>query len=82
MWLSCALFPFIQSLGGTALFAPLRMQIREGKFREPDLLLFRDANDPRRKNAYWLGADLVMEVVSPDYVERDTVEQRLRCALK
>ena len=27
--------------------APLRLRVREGKFREPDLLLLRDANDPR-----------------------------------
>jgi Uma2 family endonuclease len=66
------LFGFIQPLGGTVLYAPLRLRIREGQFREPDLLLVRDANDPRRQNRYWLGADLVVEVVSPDDPERDT----------
>jgi Uma2 family endonuclease len=71
-----ALFAFIERLGGTVLYAPLRLQIREGKFREPDLLLVRDANDPRRQNSYWLGADLVVEIVSPDDPERDTVEKR------
>jgi hypothetical protein len=34
----------------------------------------RDANDPRRQNQYWLGADLVVEIVSPDDPERDTVD--------
>ena len=67
-----ALHGFLKPRGGTVLFAPLRLQLREGKFREPDLLLLRDANDPRRQNAYWLGADLVLEVVSPDDPERDT----------
>jgi Uma2 family endonuclease len=71
-----ALFAFIERLGGTVLYAPLRLQIREGKFREPDLLLVRDADDPRRQNSYWLGADLVVEIVSPDDPERDTVEKR------
>lgn len=72
-----ALFAFVQQLGGTVLYAPLRLQIRAGKFREPDLLLVRDANDPRRQNRFWLGADLVVEVVSPDDPERDTHVKRV-----
>src|SRR5690242_17255075 len=58
------------------LFAPLRLQIRADRFREPDILLMRDADDPRRQNRYWLGADLVVEIVSPDNPERDTREKR------
>ena len=72
-----ALFAFVQQLGGTVLYAPLRLQIREGKFREPDLLLVRDAHDPRRQNRFWLGADLVIEVVSPDDPDRDTHVKRV-----
>ncbi len=71
-----ALFAFLQTMGGKVLFAPLRLRIREGKFREPDILLVRDATDPRRQNRFWLGADLVMEIVSPDKPERDLVEKR------
>ncbi|ETW93492.1 MAG: hypothetical protein ETSY1_38985 [Candidatus Entotheonella factor] len=74
------LFAFVQPRGGTVLFAPLRLRIREGKFREPDLLLVRDADDPRRQNRYWLGADLVVEVVSPDDPERDTIVKRAEYA--
>src|SRR6476646_6432133 len=66
-----ALFPFIQQRGGTVLYSPVRMQIREGKYREPDLLLVIDEHDPRRQNAYWLGADLVIEIVSHDDPARD-----------
>ncbi len=69
--------PFIRVLGGKVLVAPLRVQIRPGKYREPDILLVRDANDPRRQNAFWLGADVVMEIVSPDKSERDTEEKPL-----
>ncbi len=58
------------------LVAPLRLRIRERRYREPDLLLVRDANDPRRQNRYWLGADLVLEVVSPDKGERDLTTKR------
>ena len=34
------------------------------------------ARTPRRQNRYWLGADLVAEVVSPDDPDRDLVEKR------
>ena len=62
--------------GGVVRFSALRMRIREGKFREPDLLMLRDRSDPRRQDRYWLGADLVAEVVSPDAPDRDLVEKR------
>jgi Uma2 family endonuclease len=65
----------VNALGGKVLFAPLRIQVRAGKYREPDLLMVLDANDPRRQNEYWLGADLVMEIVSPDKPKRDTEEK-------
>ena len=59
------------------MFAALRLRIREGKFREPDLLVLRDRSDPRYQDRYWLGADLVAEVVSPDRPARDLVEKRV-----
>src|SRR5690242_15790277 len=71
-----ALAAFLGHHGGKVLYAPLRLQVRTGKFREPDLLVVRDARDPRRQNTYWLGADLVVEIVSPDDPERDTVVKR------
>lgn len=66
----------LKPLGGTVHLAVLRMRIREGKFREPDLLLVKDSKDPRRKNRYWTGADLALEVVSEDKPERDLVDKR------
>ena len=62
-FLFLALFHFVQPRGGKVHFAPLRLRIRPGKFREPDLLLLLSAADPRRQNALWLGADLALEVV-------------------
>ena len=59
------------------VFSGLRMRIREGKFREPDLLLLRERSDTRCQDRYWLGADLVAEVVSPDDPDRDLVEKRI-----
>ena len=61
---------------GVAMVSGLRMRIREGKFREPDLLMLRERSDPRNQDRYWLGADLVAEVVSPDDPDRDLVEKR------
>ena len=72
-----ALDSFVRDIGGEVFYAPLRLRIREGKFREPDLLLVRDADDPRCRDDYWLGADLVMEVVSPDNPDRDMVDKRV-----
>jgi len=71
-----ALFAFLRPRGGDVLFAPLRLRVSEGNFREPDLLAVLDTDDPRAQNRYWTGADLVMEVVSPDAPERDLVEKR------
>lgn len=71
-----ALRAFVQPRGGKVLVAPIRLQIHAGTYREPDILLVQDAKDPRRQNRYWLGADLVVEIVSPDDPERDTVIKR------
>ena len=67
---------FLDPRGGVAMVSVLRMRIREGKFREPDLLLLRNRPDPRYQDRYWLGADLVAEVISPDNPDRDLVEKR------
>ncbi len=60
---------------GVVRFASLRLCIREGKFRKPDLLL-RDRSDPRRQDRFWLGADLVVEMISEDCPQRDLVAKR------
>jgi Uma2 family endonuclease len=67
-----ALLAVTQRIDGDVFYAPLRVQVRPGKFREPDLLLVIDRHDPRAQNEFWLGADLVMEIVSPDQPKRDT----------
>ena len=67
---------FLRPAGGEVLFAPLRLRIRQGKFREPDLLVVRDARDARSGDRFWTGADAVVEVVSPDSPERDLVHKR------
>jgi len=73
-FLYLAFLGFIDPRGGKVRFSPLRLRIRPGKFREPDLLL--SAADPRRQNRFWLGADLALEVVSEEKPERDLVDKR------
>ncbi len=67
---------FIEPRGGIVRFSPLRLRIRPGKFREPDLLLLLSATDSRRQDRFWLGADLALEVVSVDKPDRDLVDKR------
>ena len=71
-----AFFNFIEPQGGKVRFSPLRLRIRPGKFREPDLLLLLSAADSRRQNRFWLGADLALEVVGEEKPERDLVDKR------
>lgn len=75
-YLSRVFFAIAQSINGKVLFSPIRLRLKNGRFREPDLLLLRSADDPRRQNKYWQGADLVLEVVSPDNPDRDLVQKR------
>jgi Uma2 family endonuclease len=74
LYLSFHLFLFPR--GGKVRFAPLRLRLWAGKFREPDLLLLRDATDPRGQDRFWTGADLVLEIVSKDHPERDLIQKR------
>ncbi len=67
---------YLEPRGGFVLFAGLRVRIREGKYREPDLAALRDRSDPRNQDRFWAGADLVAEIVSPDDPARDLVTKR------
>jgi Uma2 family endonuclease len=71
-----AMNAFIAPRGGKAHFAALRLRIRKNKFREPDLLVVKDAQDPRRQDRFWTGADLTLEVVSEDKAALDLVDKR------
>ena len=67
---------WLRPRGGVARVSGLRLRLRAGKFRQPDVTALRDRADPRRRDRYWRGADLVVEVVSPDRPARDLVEKR------
>jgi Uma2 family endonuclease len=72
------LYTLLEQRGGMGVvtFAALPLQLRPGRYREPDILLLLDRTDPRFQDSFWLGADLVMEVVSPDDPKRDTQTKR------
>lgn len=76
-WLYEVLKAFAKRRGlGVVVFAPLRVKLWAGKYREPDLLFMFDHNRHRIGQQYWEGADLVMEVVSPDDPLRDLETKR------
>lgn len=65
---------------GKVLFAPLRVRLASGKFREPDIAFMTTGHASRRFNEFWDGADLVVEVVSDDDRRRDLEVKRLEYA--
>lgn len=69
-------FAFLAATGGIVLFAPLRVRVKPRKFREPDLVILRDANDSRQQDRYWVGVDVAVEVVSDDDPDRDRKVKR------
>ena len=63
---------FCSSQGkGTVLVAPLKVRLWPGKFRDPDVVMLLAEHERRIGDAYWDGADLVMEIVSEDDRGRD-----------
>jgi Uma2 family endonuclease len=69
-----AVFQFVTAHRlGQVLFAPLRVRLWPGKFREPDLVFMSVAHDDRRGEQYWGAPDLAVEAISPDDPRRDRV---------
>jgi Uma2 family endonuclease len=67
---------------GLALPAPLRVRLREGKFREPNVVFLLSKHKERALEEYWQGADLALEVTSNDPADRrrDLVTKRAEYA--
>ncbi|MFN8423408.1 MAG: Uma2 family endonuclease [Anaerolineae bacterium] len=75
-----ALFDWLSPQGGIIRFSALKVRLDERRFREPDLLVLLDPHDPRRANDFWLGADLVAEILSPSNADHDLVTKRAEYA--
>ena len=72
MYLVRALFDFVSGNDlGVVLVAPLPVRLWADKFRQPDVVFMLREHAGRRKNEFWEGADLAIEVVSPDDRRRD-----------
>jgi Uma2 family endonuclease len=66
-----ALHAFVEPKScGKVYFNGLRVRIRPGKVRLPDILFLHKDHYAARHNRVWDGADLVMEVVSDDPKDR------------
>jgi Uma2 family endonuclease len=61
---------------GEVLVASLKVRLRKGKFREPDVLFMKTEHYDRAGNAYWERPDLVMEVVSKSNRRHDLLTKR------
>lgn len=63
---------------GEVLPAGVKLQVRPRKIREPDLIyVFASHAADLIGEQFWTGADLVVEVVSPDNPERDHQQKRI-----
>ena len=54
----------------------IRIRIRRGRSRDPDVVVLLNPNHPGRGPDEWEYADLCVEVVSPDDPDRDYVDKR------
>lgn len=61
---------------GIALMAPLKLRVATARYREPDVLFLLKKNRQKAQEQFWTGADLLMEVVSPDDPDRDYIRKR------
>ena len=66
---------------GRVFFAPYRLRIPTAKHREPDVLYLTPEQDARAGEDFTDAAELVMEVVSPDDLNRDYTAKRREYAL-
>lgn len=76
--LALLLDAYARPRGGRVREAGLRVRLRPGRFREPDLVFLSKERLHLRGADYWSGADLVMEIVSggADDRVRDLVTKR------
>lgn len=61
---------------GEAVMAPYKVKLGDRSYREPDIVVMLRAAAHRMHEQYCDGADLVVEVVSPDHPPRDYEEKR------
>lgn len=65
---------------GTVVVAPYKVQLRRGKYREPDIVVMFAEHHSRLGEQHADSADLVMEVVSPENRPHDLEKKRIEYA--
>lgn len=77
LWLFDALRAFVNARKqGRVFMAGIRVYTSPEKYRVPDVVFMNASHKDRMKNEAWVGADLIMEVVSEDDPQRDWVKKR------
>ena len=68
----------VQHKLGELLIAPLRVKISEKRYREPDLVFMFKEHKNRNTDEFWVGADLVVEIMSESEEDRkrDLIDKR------
>lgn len=62
--------------GAEVLFAPLKVRLWPGKFREPDLIIILPGHADRLHEQFLDAPDVVIEVISPDNRQLDVETKR------
>ncbi len=75
-----ALDAVLRRIGGAVYGSNLHLYLPSGQYRRPDLVAVLDVDDPRAGDDFFTGADLVVEVISPDDPGRDTTTKRTEYA--
>ena len=61
---------------GIVRFSPTKVQLWQGKIREPDVIYISHQNSDKRTDQWFETIDLALEVVSPDDPNRDLLTKR------
>ena len=78
VWIHDRVREFLAKRGaGVTKPSPFKIRIDAERFREPDICILLDENDPRRAVEFWGGADVCFEVVSRDNPARDYARKRI-----
>ena len=60
--------------------APFRVRLSDKLYREPDVCFMRGLNAARRNDRFWIGADLVIEIISESNRAHDVQTKRAEYA--
>lgn len=75
-FLYLSILTFLSKLPGSeVIFAPAKVRLKSGRFREPDLLV-RLARSPADTSDYAVRVDIAVEIVSPDGTTHDYETKR------